>query len=82
MTDDRPPGICRALHYVGFRGDEYARALRIFGAPDFIHVGWDSWARQEVMDGDVVVFARGSFDDPPSAYSFPDIYEAADDASA
>lgn len=70
-----------ATHYVGFRGDEYYRAIRIFGPPDFIHIGWDRWARLEVMAGDVVVFARGTFDDPLSAYSFPDLHEAAGDGS-
>lgn len=65
-----------ALHFIGFRGDEYARAVRIFGTPDFIHIGWDRWARQEIAVGDVAVFATGTPDDPPSAYSYPDIREA------
>ncbi len=55
-----------APHFVGFRGDEYSAALRIFGPPDFIHIGWDRWARQEVMPGDIAVFARGTADDEPS----------------
>lgn len=82
MTNDTNPSRRPAMHFVGFRGDEYWRAIRVFGPPDFIHVGWDSWAKLDVAAGDVVVFARGTFDDPPSAYSFPDIYEAADDESA
>ena len=65
-----------ALHFVGFRGDEYGRAVRIFGVPDFIHIGWDRWARQEVMAGDIAVFATGTAEDEPSAHSFPDIREA------
>jgi len=64
-----------ALHFVGFRGDEYLSALRVFGPPDFVHIGWDTWARQEVMPGDVAVFARGTFEDEPSRYSFPDLRE-------
>ena len=64
-----------ALHFVGFRGDEYSAALRIFGPPDFIHIGWDRWARQEVMPGDIAVFARGTVDDEPSVYSVPDLRE-------
>ena len=71
-----------ALHFIGFRGDEYTRAVRIFGPPDFIHIGWDTWARLEVMPGDVAVFARGTIDDEPSAYSFPDIIEDATDEKA
>ncbi|GGE71670.1 hypothetical protein [Sphingomonas prati] len=71
MTGTRRP----AVHYVGFRGDEYRRALCLFGPPDFIHIGWDMWAKQEVVDGDVAIFARGTFEDAPSAYSFPNIRE-------
>lgn len=64
-----------ALHFVGFRGDEYIRAVRIFGVPDFIHIGWDRWARQEVMPDDVTVFASGTAHDEPSSYSYPDLHE-------
>lgn len=64
-----------ALHFIGFRGDEYLRATRIFGEPDFIHIGWDRWAMQELMPGDVAVFASGSVDDAPSQYSYPDLHE-------
>ena len=64
-----------ALHFVGFRGDEYSAALRIFGPPDFIHIGWDRWARQEVMPGDIAIFARGTADDEPSVNSVPDLRE-------
>ena len=64
-----------ALHFIGFRGDEYARAIRVFGKPDFIHIGWDRWARKEVVEGDVAVFAKGGFDDAPSPYSYPDLRE-------
>lgn len=64
-----------ALHFIGFRGDEYVRAIRIFGKPDFIHIGWDRWARQEVVAGDVAVFAKGTFEDEPAAYSYPDLRE-------
>lgn len=66
-----------ALHFVGFRGDEYLRAVRVFGPPDFIHIGCDSRARLDVVDGDVAVFARGTFDDAPSAHAFPDLREDA-----
>lgn len=36
MVEPRP-----ALHFVGFRGDEYIRAQRVFRRPDFVHIGWD-----------------------------------------
>ena len=64
-----------ALHFVGFRGDEYTRACRIFGRPDFIHIGWDLRAQREIAPGDVVVFAKGSEDQIPRAQSYPDIIE-------
>lgn len=65
-----------ALHFVGFCGDEYVRAVRIFGRPDFIHIGWDRWAMQEVVTGDVAVFATGTCEDEPSRCAFPNIREA------
>ncbi len=65
----------RAVHFVGFRGDEYARACRVFGAPDFVHLGWDRRARREIADGDLVVFAKGPHDQQFSAKNFNDILE-------
>lgn len=64
-----------ALHFVGFHGDEYARAQRVFGRPDFIHIGWDLRAQREIAPGDVVVFAKGPEDQAPRERSFPDIVE-------
>lgn len=34
----------QCLHFVGFRGDEYNRAVAVFGTPDFIHRSWDARA--------------------------------------
>ena len=45
-----------AIHFVGFRGDEYNRAQLVFGAPDFVHHAWDYRAIAEVCEGDVVLF--------------------------
>jgi len=64
-----------ALRFIDFRGDEYFRAVRVFGKPDFIHGGWDRWARQEIVPGDVAVFAKGTDADEPSPYSYPELYE-------
>lgn len=47
-----------AVHFVGFRGDEYVTAVRVFGKPDFFHRVWDVRAQHEVDQNDVVVFAR------------------------
>lgn len=51
-----------ALHFVGFRGDEYNRAVLVFGKPDFYHRVFDGRVRHggEVADGDTVLFANGS----------------------
>lgn len=65
----------RAIHFVGFRGDEYTRACRVFGEPDFVHLGWDRRARRELADGDLVVFAQGPHDQQFSARNYDDIRE-------
>lgn len=68
--------IKRAVHFVGFRGDEYTRACRVWGQPDFIHRGWDRRARREICQGDTVVFATGDADQPVGQYNYSDIEEA------
>lgn len=61
-----------ALHFVGFHDDRMWNALRIFGRPDFWHRIWDHRARVEVVPGDVVIFAKGTIDDPPREVSHDD----------
>jgi len=68
-----------ALHFIGFRGDEYTRAIRVFGPPDFVHIGWDHWARTALAPGDTAVFARGTAEDEPSRWSCPDLREEGSD---
>lgn len=48
-----------ATHFVGFKGEEYTRALRVW-KPDFVHPANDSRSRREIAEGDTVVFANGS----------------------
>lgn len=48
--------MTRVVHYVGFRGDEYTRAYRIWGGPAMIHKVYDDRVFTEVGDSDVVVF--------------------------
>jgi hypothetical protein len=48
-----------ALHFVGFKDDRYWNAVRIWGAPDFLHRNYDRRAWQEIVEGDVAVFAEG-----------------------
>lgn len=52
---------CRtpSLHFIGFKDDRYWNAVKVFGLPDFYHRIWDIRARQEVVPGDVAVFANG-----------------------
>jgi hypothetical protein len=64
-----------ATHFIGFRGDEYWSAVRIWGRPSFIHMGWDRRAQRDIADGDTVVFAHGSADQPIGPYNFPDTKE-------
>lgn len=65
----------RAVHFVGFRGEEYASAVRAFGHPHFIHRGWDLRAQREIADDDLVVFASGSHEQEPRVKSYDDIRE-------
>lgn len=60
------------LHFIGFRGDEYPRAVRIFGRPDFIHRYWDYRALGDIAPGDTVVFAKGTERDQPNIHAFND----------
>lgn len=46
------------VHFVGFKGDEYVRAQRVFGPPDFVHAWHDHRMYGEVGPDDVVVFAN------------------------
>lgn len=65
----------RAVHFVGFRGDEYLSAVRAFGPPDFIHRGWDLRAQREIADGDMIVFAQGGPEQEPRIKSYDDLRE-------
>lgn len=67
--------MSEAVHFVGFRGDEYNRARRVFGDPDFVHIGWDRRARRDIADGDTVIFARGEHNQQPGERNFNDINE-------
>lgn len=68
--------VSRAVHFVGFRGDEYLSAVRSFGKPDFIHMGWDRRGQREIADGDLIVFAQGPHDQPFANRNFNDLIEA------
>lgn len=60
------------LHFVGFKDDRVWNARRIWGDPDFYHRIWDVRARQEIVSGDIAIFATGSIDDAPKPISWDD----------
>ena len=60
-----------AVHFVGFKSEEYISAVRVWGLPDMIHRVYDRRVIAEMADDDIVVFARGS-EDKYSQYVFDD----------
>ena len=50
----------RALHFVGFKGEEFFSAVRAFGRPDFIHKWNDDRFKfgGEIHPDDLVIFAN------------------------
>lgn len=68
------------VHFVGFRGEEYWSAVRIWGLPDVYHRVWDQRALREIAACDTVVFAKY---DParPSPYNYDDSNQENDPAA-
>lgn len=61
------------IHFIGFTNTaQFESAKRVWGTPDFIHRRWDVRAQQEVVEGDVAVFAKGTAKDTPQHPSFDD----------
>lgn len=65
----------KTIHFVGFRGEEYWSAVRVWGLPDFFHHGYDLRMQRDVADYDTVVFANGCETRGPQWHSYPDIIE-------
>lgn len=63
-----------AVHFVGFRGDEYWSAVAVWGAPHFIHMGNDTRLRLEIHAADTVIFANGC-EARPSEQNYSDTKE-------
>ena len=62
-----------ATHFVGFRDNaQFNRAQAVFGRPDFVHRRWDVRAQQEIVEGDVAIFAAGCERQQPQHPSFDD----------
>lgn len=64
-----------AVHFVGFRGEEYWSAVKAFGRPHFIHRRWDLRAQRDIHPDDLVVFAKGDENQEPSRISGDDLKE-------
>jgi len=65
----------RAVHFVGFRGEEYHSAVRVWGKPDFFHRNWDVRVKhggEYDKDNDVVVFAKGDENSRLHEHAFND----------
>ena len=58
-------------HFVGFRGDEFWSAVRVWGYPDFYHRVFDGRALAEFCPGDTVIFAN-SYEEKFTKWSFND----------
>ena len=62
------------IHFVGFRGEEYWAAVKVWGKPDFFHRGFDYRMNREIdFSKDTVVFAKGCEQKGQQRYSYPDI---------
>ena len=60
-----------AVHFIGFRGNEYNNAVKVFGEPDFVHMSHDQRMYGEVdLDKDVLVFGPKS--DPRKICEYSD----------
>lgn len=50
----------KAIHFVGFKGNEFNRAQKVFGPPTFVHRFQDHRLEGDIAPGDIVVFANGA----------------------
>lgn len=62
-------------HFIGFRGEEYWSAVRVWGPPHYVHMGLDRRARRDIDPGDTVVFANGAESWPTPDWNYPDTKE-------
>lgn len=76
MTEPFPiENVIKCVHYIGFTGDEFIRARRLFGGPVFIHRKFDRRALRDIGPNDVVIFAVGDENQPIAKYNGEDIDE-------
>jgi len=60
------------VHFIGFRGEEYHSAVKVFGPPDFIHLIHDHRMYGDVGDNDILVFAYKADPNHISNFSWQD----------
>lgn len=65
----------RCVHFVGFRGEEYWSAVKVWGRPDMIHGRWDRRAQRDIGPGEIVIFATGDERKPLAKWNADDIDE-------
>lgn len=64
------------VHFIGFRTErQYLAAVRVWGKPHMIHMGWDRRAQRDIDPGDTVVFADGDEHQPLAKWNYPDTHE-------
>ena len=68
---DAPP----CVHFVGFRGEEYWSAVKVWGKPGMVHRVWDRRAQRDIGPDDVIVFATGDDRQPLAKWNGDDIDE-------
>jgi hypothetical protein len=61
----------KSVHFVGFRGEEFWSAVKVFGRPDFVHKWHDHRMWGDVGEGDTIVFARAK-DETVSQWTWQD----------
>jgi len=70
------------VHFVGFRGDEYNSAVKVFGPPDFVHFHLDRRALADFAPGDTVVFGPAAKPDRVIPFPFDDSNQTPGDPAA
>ena len=65
--------MARAVHYIGFRGDEFTSAYRLFGGPVVIHRVHDQRAQRDIGEDDLVIFANKETEEIIRPLNAPDV---------
>lgn len=63
------------VQFIGFRGEEYWSAVKVWGRPQIVHMGWDRRAQRDIDPSDTVIFAQGDEHQPLAQWNYPDTKE-------